>query len=97
MALGSMILGIISVVMGVPGCCCCGPVAILAALLGAGAVVLGFLGKSKGSEGFALTGIICGFVAIALGLVYVIWFILGFFLNFGAMGLGAIGGQGGFR
>jgi hypothetical protein len=54
LALTSMILGIVSIVM----VCCC---AYLSPLLGIAAIVLGFMGKSKGqSGGMSIAGIITG-------------------------------------
>jgi len=54
LALTSMILGIISIVM----VCCC---AYISPLLGIAAIVLGFMGKSKGqSGGMSMAGIITG-------------------------------------
>ena len=75
MALGSMIMGIVAVVVGLPGClgCCCGIFTALALICGIVAVILGFMSnKIPGSEGMAMTGIICGFVGIAFGLIGIV-------------------------
>ena len=77
LAITSMILGIISVVLVLAGCgcgCMAGPFAIgpwgIAIILAIVGLILGFMGNTPGSEGFAWTGIICSFVTIALVVVF---------------------------
>ena len=54
----------------VPICCCgligCG---ILSATIGAMALCFGFMGRVPGSESQAMTGIICGGIAVVLGIL----------------------------
>ena len=51
------------------------------------AVILGFMSnKVPGSEGMAMTGIICGFVGIAFGLIGIVMLFLSIFLNIGLGG-----------
>jgi hypothetical protein len=69
MATASMILGIIAVVSGIPGCLC-GLFTLIALVGGIISVVLGFMSRDvPGSETNAQTGIVCGFVAVALGAI----------------------------
>lgn len=76
LGLASMIVGIISI----PLACCFS----LGTIGGIVAVVLGFLGKGKASRGEAtnrgqaMAGIICGFVAIVIGLI---WGVFGLWLG----------------
>ena len=77
LAITSMILGICSVVLVLAGCgcgCMFPPFVFVpwgvAIILGIVGVVLGFMGNTPGSEGFAWTGIICSFVTIALVIVF---------------------------
>lgn len=79
LAITSMILGITSLVVFVAGCgCSCflGPFSFLPwglALVGSVmGIILGFMGNTPGSEGFAWTGIICSFVVVLLFLVSVV-------------------------
>jgi hypothetical protein len=90
LATTSMIMGIVSVVVGVPGCmgCCCGTFTAIAGLTGIVAVILGYMGKSPGSETYTTTGIICGFVGIGLALIGVLWIILSITLRVGMIGMG---------
>lgn len=75
MGLWAMILGIASI----PLVCCFG----FGTLVGIAAVVLGFLGKNKAEQGLAtnrgqaLAGLICGAVAVGLGVLAVILNIIG--------------------
>jgi hypothetical protein len=74
-AIASMVLGILSVAgcfaYGIPG-----------PLLGLPAVILGFMAKSDvangkdspDSNGYALTGIICGFIGLIPGLIIMVLF-----------------------
>lgn len=74
----SMILGIVSI----PLSCCLGG----GILFGAGAIVLGYLGKQKVTQGVAnnagqaKAGLICGIVGVALSLL---WLVLTVALNVG--------------
>lgn len=89
MAMGSMITGIVSVVAGVPGClgCCCGLFTAIALICGIIAVILGFMSrKSPGSENMAMTGIVCGFVGIAFGVIGIVMVILSVFFRVGVVG-----------
>jgi predicted Zn finger-like uncharacterized protein len=89
MATTSMIMGVTSVVFGVPGCtgCCCGIFTAIAAITGIVAVTLGYMGKSPGSETYTTTGIICGFVGIGLALIGLLWFILNIVFRVGMIGM----------
>ena len=89
MATTSMIMGITSVVFGVPGCtgCCCGIFTAIAGITGIVAVTLGYMGKSPGSETYTTTGIICGFVGIGLALIGLLWFILSIVFRVGMIGM----------
>lgn len=78
LGLASMIVGIVSI----PLICCFS----IGTLGGIAAVVLGFLGKAKAdrgeatNRGQALAGIICGFVAVGLGLLlFIFGIVLGTF------------------
>ncbi len=87
MALTSMILGIASIVTGVIFCCCCTFGSPLSLILGIAAVITGFMSnKIPGSEGTAMTGIICGFVGIAFGVLGLVLIILSLFFNIGMQG-----------
>ena len=70
LGLVAMILGIASI----PLLCCFG----FGTLVGIAAVVLGFMGKSRAEQGLAtnrgqaLAGLICGGIAVALGVVSIV-------------------------
>jgi hypothetical protein len=83
LAQASMIVGIISCV-SVFGACFCGPAGLVAIGGSITAIILGFMGKTPGSESQAWTGIICGFVALGLALLGVVAFIA--FFGMGIMG-----------
>lgn len=76
MGLTSMILGIISI----PACLCFGVVGLV---IGAVAVVLGYLGKQKVEQGLAtnrsqaMAGIITGIIGAALSILYLILAVIG--------------------
>ena len=80
MAIASMILGIASIA-------CCGIAGILA-------VIFGFISNEKikesnGTElgsGMAKAGIICGFIGIALWIIFLVFYILLVVLDFNASG-----------
>jgi hypothetical protein len=84
MATTAMILGITGVTFGAVGLCCCTilfePIAGLCGVL---AIILGFMGKTPGSEGPAVTGIICGFVSLGLVVVGILLLIFVVGLQFG--------------
>ena len=70
------ILSILSLVGGGLGILCCG----FTGIFSIAGIVLGFLGRSKepNGKGLAMAGIITGFVGLALGLVWIIvWLVLG--------------------
>ena len=71
LAIASMIVGIIGTVGALVGWCCCGLFgSIPSAVIGAVAVVLGFMSRSQGSRsGMNVTGIVLGFVAVVIGIV----------------------------
>ena len=85
LSLSSMIVGIVSASLGVGAICCWIILAPLAFLGGVVAVILGFMGKSRGGESQAITGIVLGFVAIGLS---VLWMLCGIFW----MGANILGG-----
>lgn len=79
MAIASMILGICAVVSYL-GMWACSPfggpfasipcgLALVLAIVG---VILGHIGKTPGSEGFAITGLICSYIVLALFLLSII-------------------------
>jgi predicted Zn finger-like uncharacterized protein len=72
LSLTSMIVGIVSASLGLFACVCWPFVAIIVILAGATAVVLGFVGRSRGATPQALTGIITGFAGIVLGIMWLI-------------------------
>jgi hypothetical protein len=81
LALASMIVGIVSCA-SVFGACFCGPAGFVAIGGSITAIILGFMGKTPGSESQAWTGIICGFVALGLALLGVAAFIAFFGMGF---------------
>jgi len=100
MAIASMIVGICAVVFSLVGWCCCsyfGPGISL--IIGAVAVVLGFIARSQGSQsGMGTAGIVTGFAAILISLILGVLMIAGFAwlqANQGNFGPGAGGGGGG--
>lgn len=97
LSLASMICGIVSLVFATVGTCCCGFIPIVGpigqllvvVLTAIAAIIMGFIGKSKGAPGFAITGIICGGVSLVLlviGVVLVIVFFGAHILIVGAGG-----------
>jgi len=86
LALSSMIVGIVSASLGVFGICCWIVLAPLAGIGGVVAVILGFMGRSRGGESQAITGIVLGFVAIGLA---ILWTFCGIFW----MGFNILGGM----
>jgi hypothetical protein len=100
LAIASMIIGIVAVVSSLFLWCCCSFIgSIGGVLVGALAVILGFVARSQGSRsGMALTGIITGFAAIALGIILTILLFVGVAFmqaNQGKFGPGVGGGPGG--
>jgi hypothetical protein len=82
MAITSMVLGIAGIAVCLVGCCCFPGGSLGGTLLGAVAVILGFVARAQGSRsGMGLTGIINGFVAVVLGVVLFILVMLGLFAN----------------
>jgi hypothetical protein len=79
LAIASMIVGIIAAIVALVGWCCCGYFGTGASILiGIVAVILGFVSRSQGSRsGMGLTGIICGFAAILVGVIMTILLIIG--------------------
>lgn len=102
LAITSMIVGILGIVIGLGGWCCCGYFGSgLSIILGILAVVFGFIARSQGSKsGMGTAGIITGFAAILIGLILTVLLIAGMAWmkanqgRFGA-GPGAGGGGGG--
>jgi hypothetical protein len=77
LSIASLVCGIASVVLSL--------VVYLGFPLAVAAVVLGFIGKSKGQQkGFWLTGLILGFVGAAIGIIMIISIIV-FFVQLGSM------------
>jgi predicted Zn finger-like uncharacterized protein len=86
MALTSMIVGIVAVSFGTVGICCCGMIGGgIAVACGGTALVFGFMGRGGSSDGYALTGIICGAVGLVCGLIGILLGIFALSLNLGGM------------
>jgi eukaryotic-like serine/threonine-protein kinase len=79
LSLASMITGIVSVVFGVLGNCCCGGLAVmpLAALGGMTAIGLGIAGLKRGGRVYAQVGIGLGSAALVLVATSILLFALG--------------------
>jgi serine/threonine protein kinase len=78
----SMIVGIVAVVTGVMGLCCCGLLTMpIAMFSGATAIVLGYLGLKQGGRTQAQTGIALGSAALMLVLIEVALMLLGIGMN----------------
>jgi hypothetical protein len=84
LSLISMIVGIVSAGLGLFAICCWVILAPLAGMGGCAAVILGFWGRTRGAEGQAIAGIILGFAAIVLGLLWMTCGMFGLFADFGA-------------
>jgi hypothetical protein len=100
MAVASMIVGIVGVLAGLFGWCCCSYFGSGGAILiGTVAVILGFVSRSQGSRsGMNVTGLILGFATILLGVLMTILLIAGFAwiqANQGKFGPGPGQGPGG--
>lgn len=96
MATTAMTLGIVSLSMGTLGVCCCGIFGeIIAIVCGSLALMFGFMGRGRGSDGTALTGMICGGIGLALGLLMLILsiFVIGFDLANGGFNFNPQGGR----
>jgi serine/threonine protein kinase len=83
LSIASMVVGIVSAVLGLFGNCCCfgyvaSPVAILS---GAAAIVLGFIGMKRGGRAYAYTGIALGAVGVLLALASFALLALGMGIN----------------
>ncbi len=67
-------LSITSMILGLVGLVCCSWFGLLGILIPIGAVVLGFIGRSKepSGKGLAMTGIITGFIGIATSLLWLV-------------------------
>ena len=91
LALTSMIMGIVAAVFALPACwpgCCCFVPNVIAIITGTIAVVTGYKVKNlPGSEGMAMTGIICGFVAIGCAVLGVILYFVFLALHIGVRGM----------
>jgi hypothetical protein len=74
MAMTGMIMGIVAVSSLFVPICCCGLLGsgMLSTITGVLALIFGFLGRVPGSESHALTGIICGAVAVVLGVLEIV-------------------------
>jgi hypothetical protein len=85
-AIASMVVGIVSVVIGLPGVvpsCCCSFLALLSLVCGILAVTFAFMSKtSLGFDAFSLTGMICGFVGIGLSLIGILLTCIVFSIGF---------------
>jgi predicted Zn finger-like uncharacterized protein len=81
LSMASMIVGIVSASLGLFAICCWIVLAPLAGLGGVAAVILGFMGKPRGAEAQAITGIILGFVAIALSILWIFCGAFGTMIN----------------
>jgi hypothetical protein len=81
LSLTAMIVGIVSAALGLFGICCWIVIAPLAGMGGVAAVILGFMGKSRGGEAQATTGIILGFVAIGLSILWLFCGVFGMAIN----------------
>jgi hypothetical protein len=71
-AMTSMILGIFSILTGLPGLVpglCCGCFSFTGLILGATCLMLGLIGKTPGSEGIAWAGIGSSAAAVLIGLI----------------------------
>ncbi len=82
MAIGSLVCGIISLVITVPGCCC-SPIWMLSGILGLVAVILGIFAiqecnRGKGGKGMAIAGLACGGIGLAFTLLLFVLGMLGF-------------------
>jgi hypothetical protein len=79
MAVASMIVGIVAIVTGLFGWCCCAYFGSgTSILIGAIAVILGFVSRSQGSRsGMNVTGLILGFAAILIGVIMTVLLIVG--------------------
>ena len=77
MAIAAMILGIVGLVLPCVGLWMISPICSILA------VILGFMAKGKvqagtgSGKGMAIAGIVCGFVGIAIGLLFVACLVLG--------------------
>ncbi len=68
----AMIVGIVAITSGTVGACCCGVLSTpVTGLAGGAAIVLGVMGQSRGGQGYAIAGMVTGFLAILLALGWV--------------------------
>jgi ribosomal protein S27E len=107
LAMTSMIMGIVAIVLFLGSCVCSlvfapglavGGLSLILAIV---AVILGHIGKTPGSEGAAMTGLICGYIVIVLSVLSIVLIVV-LIIIFGAAfmaaaGAGGQGGPGGFR
>jgi hypothetical protein len=86
MAIGALVVGIISIVIALPGCCCT-PIWLLSGMLGLVGVILGYLGMQecnrgeKSGKGMAMAGLICGGIGLAISLLFFVLMMLGVVAN----------------
>lgn len=82
LAMTSMVLGIVAISVVTLTCCCCGlygpiiggPIGGICSIV---AIILGFMGKTPGSESYAWTGIICGSVTLVLIVAMIVLAVVG--------------------
>jgi hypothetical protein len=86
LATTSMTMGILAISLAALGICCC-PIALepIAVVCGVLAIIFGFMGKTPGSEGTAMTGIICG--SVSLVIVVIAIFLVIFWVGINMMGV----------
>lgn len=66
MALASLIVGIVSILLG---CCCSGYIGVVGGIVG---LVLGIMGNKKEKTGMGTAGIVLGIIAIVFGIASII-------------------------
>jgi len=86
LAIGSLVSGLFAVLLSF--ICCCPPIPIIGGFAGLAAILLGVIGLNQikagkgGGRGWAISGIICGAVALLLLLAFIGWFVLAQDQNF---------------
>ena len=81
LSIASMVCGITGSVVLIPLGCCCGLPgvvigSIVSGILALIAIILGFMGMSRGGKGMAITGIVMGFVTFLLIIVMVVMMVV---------------------